>query len=239
MQKMFRLALPLLIAVAPLAGLAGCSTEHSAGLATTIDQRQQRAITPDDGIARLAEGNYRFVKGEGLHRDLTAQRLATASGQFPFAVVLSCIDSRSTPEIVFDQGIGDIFTARIAGNYSTPGLLGSMEFATKIAGAQLIVVMGHTECGAVKGACDDVKLGNLTTVVQAIRPAVESVLDVRGDLNSSNKQFVLAVTEANVRRTVEQIRDNSEILRELERSGQIKIVGAMHDIKTGRVAFLN
>jgi carbonic anhydrase len=242
MKKMLRLALPLFVAVgllAPLAGIAGCSTDKSAGLASAIDRSEQQAITPDRGIARLADGNKRFVNGEGHHRDLTAQRLATASGQYPFAVVLACIDSRSTPEIVFDQGVGDIFTARIAGNYSTPDLLGSMEFATKIAGAQLIVVMGHTECGAVKGACDDVKLGNLTTVIQAIRPAVESVVEYRGEPNSANKQFVLAVTDANVRRTVEQIRENSEILRDLERSGQIKVVGAMHDIKTGRVEFID
>ncbi len=239
MQKMFRLVLPALVAIAAVATLSGCSTGHSSALSTTIDQREQRDITPADGVARLTDGNERFVRGEGHSRDLTSQRLATANGQFPFAVVLACIDSRSTPEIVFDQGIGDIFTARIAGNYSDPGLLGSMEFATKIAGARLIVVMGHTECGAVKGACDDVKLGNLTTVIQAIRPAVESVLNVRGEPNGSNPQFVLAVTEANVRRTVEQIRENSEILRDLERSGQIKVVGAMHDIKTGQVTFLN
>jgi carbonic anhydrase len=241
-----RLALSLIVAagcVAASCGLSGCAAEKSndvsSGLKATISESQQRAMTPDQGIARLADGNRRFVSGQSLHRDLPAQRQSTASAQHPFAVVLSCIDSRSAPEIVFDQGIGDVFSPRIAGNYSNADILGSMEFATKVAGARLIVVLGHTECGAVMGACDNVELGNLTTVIQAIRPAVESVSTVPGDRTSGNAKFVMAATEANVRRTVDQIRANSDILRELERTGQIKVVGAMHDLSTGRVAFLN
>jgi carbonic anhydrase len=239
----------LLLPLAALTGsllcttaMPGCAshqeTRSSQGLLSAVTEAQQRAMTPDAALDRLVEGNRRFVSGRSLQRDLTAQRTATASGQHPFAVVLSCIDSRSAPEIVFDQGIGDVFSPRIAGNYSNADILGSMEFATKVAGARVIVVMGHTECGAVKGACDNVQLGNLTTVIQAIRPAVESVQNVPGDRSSSNARFVSAATEMNVRQTVARIRSDSEIIRELERSGQIKVVGAMHDLATGRVALL-
>lgn len=245
-MKNVRLTMPFIIVIsslAMLAGIAGCAAEQSGGVSSglklTIDEAQQQAMAPDQAIARLAEGNRRFVRGDSLRRDLPAQRLATAHAQHPFAVVLSCIDSRSAPEIVFDQGIGDIFSPRIAGNYSNTDILGSMEFATKVAGARLIVVLGHTECGAVQGACDNVQLGNLTAVIQAIRPAVDSVSDVPGDRASSNEQFVLAATEANVRRTVAQIRANSEIIRDLERSGRIKVVGAMHNLQSGQVDFLN
>jgi carbonic anhydrase len=206
---------------------------------SAFDKAAQSAITPDAALARLQEGNRRFIAGEGIQRNYLQQMKETSAGQYPFAVVLSCIDSRSAPEIIFDQGIGDLFVARVAGNYAPVDMLGSMEFATKVAGAKLVVVLGHTECGAIKGACDNVELGNLTTVIQALRPAVDDVKDVPGERNSKNKQFVLAVTQANVRRTVAGIRAGSPILRDLERTGQIKIVGAMHDIATGQVTFLN
>jgi len=196
-------------------------------------------MTPDQAVARLAAGNKRFVAGQSENRDYVAQARTTASGQYPFAVVLSCIDSRAAPEIVFDQGIGDVFVPRIAGNYVQADILGSMEFATKVAGAKVIVVVGHSECGAVKGACDDVQLGNLTTVIQAIRPAVKSVQNVSGERNSSNHEFVREVTVKNVQLTVEKIRTDSPILRELEQSGQIKIVGAMYDLATREVVWLN
>lgn len=230
------------IAACMLAGaLSGCanSHKHSSVSSATTTQAQQQAMTPDQALARLTEGNRRFVAGTSLHRDLPAQRASTASGQFPFAVVHSCIDSRTSPEIIFDQGIGDIFAPRLAGNYATADILGGMEFATKLMGARVIVVVGHTECGAVKGACDDVQLGNLTTVMQAIRPAVVEVTDIPGERNSHNKGFLHAVTEENVRLTVAKIRTDSPILRELEGSGQIKIVGAMYDIAAGRVTYLN
>lgn len=152
--------------------------------------------------------------------------------------MLSCIDSRSVPEIIFDQGIGDLFVPRVAGNYVPTDIIGSMEFATKVAGSKFIVVLGHTECGAVKGACDKVELGNLTSFIQAIRPAVDQVQDVPGERNSKNKKSVYAVTVANVRRTVAHLRQDSPILREMEESGQITIVGAMQDIATGKVTFL-
>jgi carbonic anhydrase len=226
------------LAVATTAVFSGCATPSTPpAVISTIDKAQQAAITPDDALARLVDGNHRFVSGATLRRDYVTQMKATAGGQYPFAVVLSCIDSRSAPEIVFDQGIGDVFVARIAGNYANSDIMGSMEFATKLAGAKLVVVMGHTECGAVKGACDDVVLGNLTTVIQAIRPALDQVKDVPGERNSKNKQFVQAVAVANVRRTVAGIRAGSPILRDLEKAGQIKIVGAMHDIATGQVTF--
>jgi carbonic anhydrase len=225
--------------------IAGCETAAPSVTApnaasATLDQTEQSAITPDQAVARLAEGNHRFVTGASLRRDYPAQVQATSAHQYPFAVVISCIDSRSSPEIVFDQGIGDLFVARVAGNYDPVDILGSAEYATKVAGAKLVLVLGHTECGAIKGAIDNVELGNLTTVIRALQPAVADVHD--GDLGedrtSKNKKFVNAVAQANVRRTVANIRANSPVLRELEQSGQIKIVGAMHDISTGEVTFI-
>jgi carbonic anhydrase len=224
-------------------GLSGCANSDtatsSAPISSTIDQTEQSAITPDAALKRLEDGNQRFVNGQSLRRDYPAQVKMASAGQYPFAVVLSCMDSRSSPEIVFDQGIGDLFVVRVAGNYAPADIMGSMEYATKVAGAKLVVVMGHTECGAIKGACDDVKLGNLTTVIQSLRPAVDDVEDVEGDRTSKNKKFVLLVTEANVRRTLAKLRTDSPILREMEQSGQIKIVGAIHDISTGQVTFFD
>ncbi len=223
---------------------AGCSeAEHgpmagAESVSAPMTQTEQQAMTPSQALARLAEGNQRFMAGKSLNRDYVSEAKASASGQYPFAVVLSCIDSRSIPEVVFDQGIGDLFAARVAGNYAPTDIIGSMEFATKVAGAKLVVVLGHTECGAVKGACDNVELGNLTTVIQAIRPAVDEVQGIAGDRTSKNKAFVYAVTVANVRRTVIKIRQESPILRDMEQSGQIKIVGAMQDLATGEIKFL-
>ena len=240
--KLNRLAASIGVTAVLALGAAGQQRRQagpSAGVSNTIDQAQQAAMTPDGALAILKDGNIRFVNGASLNRDYLSQVKATAKGQYPIAVVLSCIDSRSTPEIIFDQGIGDLFVARVAGNYETADILGSMEFATKVAGAKLIVVLGHTECGAVKGACDNVQMGNLTTVIDAIKPAAADVTDVSGERNSKNKAFVYAVTVANVRRTVAKIRSGSPILREMEESGQIKIVGAMHDISTGNVTFFS
>lgn len=203
-----------------------------------MTKAEQQAMAPSDALERLKAGNRRFVSGQPERRDVQAQIRESAKGQYPFAIVLSCIDSRSGPELVFDQGIGDLFVPRVAGNYVQADLLGSMEFAAKVAGARLIVVMGHTKCGAVMGACDDVRLGNLTTVMDAIRPAVDAVQSVPGERNSSNEAFVLAVTEQNVRRNVQLIRERSPILRDLEAQGTIMIVGAMHDLATGHVEFL-
>jgi carbonic anhydrase len=224
--------------------VVGCSTSAPAPVAgadsasTPISRSQQHTMTPDQALARLVEGNRRFTTGQSLHRDYLDDAKTTADGQYPFAIVLSCIDSRSSPEIVFDQGIGDIFVARVAGNYASYNMVGSIEYGTKVAGAKLVVVMGHTECGAVKGACDHVELGNLTAIIQAIRPAVDEVQNVPGERTSRNKKFVYAVTVANVWYTVAKLREDSPMMRELELSGQIKIVGAMHDLATGKVTFL-
>jgi carbonic anhydrase len=228
--------------LALLLALSGCMQPGNAppppaAVSATIDKAQQTSITPDAALARLKDGNQRFITGDSLRRDYPAQVKATSTGQYPFAAVLSCMDSRSSPEIVFDQGIGDLFVIRIAGNYAPTDIIGSIEYATKVAGAKLVVVMGHTECGAIKGACDNVTLGNLTTVIQALQPAVNDVTDVQDDRTSKNKKFVRLVTEANIRRTVAKLRTDSPILHDLEQSGQIKIIGAIDDISTGQVTF--
>jgi len=162
----------------------------------------------------------------------------TAAGQYPHAVVLSCIDSRAPAEIIFDAGLGDLFNARIAGNIADTDLVGSMEFACAVSGAKLVLVMGHTSCGAIKGACDHIELGNLSSLLKKIQPAVSSVRDLPGERNSKNKDFVEAVGEANVRLTVGRIRELSPILRELENAGKIQIAGCIYDLDTGRVRFL-
>jgi carbonic anhydrase len=238
-RQLISLSLALFVA----AGLGGCSTATPASpfpaVSTTIDKDAQSAMTPDEALARLQQGNARFITGTSLRRDYPAQVKATANGQYPFAAILTCVDSRTPPEIVFDQGLGDLFVGRVAGNYAPIDLIGSLEFATKVAGAKLIVVMGHTECGAIKAACDNVQLGNLTTVMDALKPAVDEVKDFEGERTSKNSQFVRLVTEANVRRTVAKLRSDSPILHDLEQSGQIKIVGAIDDISTGQVTFFN
>ncbi len=197
----------------------------------------QAATTPDKALQMLKEGNKRFVSGRMHQRDLMAQVKATASGQYPFAVVIGCIDSRVPPELVFDQGIGDIFSPRIAGNFVNTDIIGSSEFATRLAGAKLILVLGHTECGAVKGACDNAQLGNLTHTLSNIMPAVYSVSNVSGARSSKNAAFVQKVAEANVRLTVKALTDRSGVLQDLVAKGNLKVAGAMHDVATGRVAF--
>ena len=202
-----------------------------------LTQEQRDALTPDEVIKSLKEGNERFVNNDLTARDHSAQVRKSATGQFPEAVVLSCLDSRVPVEDVFDRGIGDIFVGRVAGNFVNEDLLGSMEFGCKVAGAKVILVLGHEHCGAVKSAIDDVKLGNITAMLSKIRPAVEKVT-YEGDRTSGNPEFVHQVCESNVKNTIEQIRQNSPILKEMEDSGQIKIVGAVYDMDTGEVTFL-
>jgi carbonic anhydrase len=197
----------------------------------------QRAMTPPQALARLREGNARFAQGRMLERDLLAQVHATAAGQYPFAAVLGCIDSRVSPELVFDQGIGDIFGARIAGNFASTDLIGSLEFATRLAGAKLIVVLGHTECGAIKGACDHAQLGSLTQTLSNLSPAVYATTDVPGERSSKNAAFVQAVTETNVRLTVQALTERSAVLRDLVDEGGLQVVGALHDVASGSVSF--
>ena len=207
---------------------------HKPGIVMT--QAVQAGITPDGAIEILKAGNSRFTSGKLLSRNVKASVSKTALGQFPMASVVACIDSRSAPELVFDQGIGDLFVARVAGNTVNDDILGSLEFASKVAGSRLIVVLGHTNCGAIKGACDGVKMGNLTTLLDRFQPAISKV-KTDGERNSHNHQFVQEVTEMNVDVAIQTIRDKSPILKELEDAGKIKIVGAMLDISTGKVSW--
>jgi carbonic anhydrase len=203
-----------------------------------MSKASQRNMTPEHALSALKEGNERFISGKMLQRNLMAQVRETAAGQYPFAVVLGCIDSRVPPELVFDQGIGDIFSPRIAGNFANTDIIGSIEFATKLAGAKLVVVLGHTDCGAIKGACDNVRLGNLTQTLSNIIPAVYAVKDIRDDRTSRNKAFVQKVADENVRLTVQALTERSAVLKDLVIGNRLKLVGAMHDVATGRVSFM-
>lgn len=204
----------------------------------TQTKETQASLTPEKALSILIEGNKRFVNNLKSNRDLLEQVNATSEGQHPFAVILSCIDSRTSAELIFDQGLGDIFSIRIAGNCVNEDILGSMEFACKVAGAKLIVVLGHTRCGAVKGACDDVRMGNLTALLNKIRPAVDDTTTT-GPRNSANEAFVEDVALRNVRIAVEQIPERSPILKELLGSGAAGIIGGMYDVQTGKVEFLS
>ncbi len=196
-------------------------------------------LTPADALRLLKEGNARFAANLRSNRDLKQQVRETAAGQQPFAVILGCIDSRAPAEILFDQGVGDLFNVRIAGNFLNEDILGSMEFACHVAGAKLIVVLGHSECGAIKGACDNVQLGHLSGLLRKLAPAVDSVSQPTDpdERCSSNASFVDAVARANMRLSVEGIPKRSEVLRELLESKRIDVVGAMYDVSTGTVSF--
>jgi len=205
----------------------------------TQTKESQNNLTPQQALDLLVEGNKRFVANKNVSRDIPQQVKDTATGQFPFAALLGCIDSRVPSEVVFDQGIGDIFNTRIAGNFINEDILGSLEFACKVAGSKVIVVLGHTHCGAVKGACDGVELGNLTSMLKKINPAVEAVTDITENRNSSNKEFVQKVADTNVALSVQNILANSEVLKEMHDNNEIMIVGAMYDIETGKVSFMS
>ncbi len=199
----------------------------------------QAAMTPQSAFQALKDGNERFVNGTMASRNLQEQVGDTASGQYPFATVLHCIDSRVSAELLFDQGIGDVFSIRIAGNFVNDDILGSMEFACKLAGTKLLVVLGHTACGAVKGACDHARLGNLTTLINKLEPAVAAVAEPAEaeQRTSKNIDFVNEVAKKNVEMTMADIRSKSPILKEMEDEGSIAIVGGMYDISTGKVEF--
>lgn len=206
-------------------------------MATTLEQ--QKATTPDSAIERLKKGNAEFVKNYNPDRDLISEVKQTSTGQYPFATILHCIDSRVSAELIFNEGVGDVFSIRIAGNFVNEDILGSMEFACKLAGTKVIVVLGHTACGAVKGACDDAKLGNLTTLISKLKPAVKAVETPTdpSERTSKNIDFVNNVAEKNVYLTIDNIREQSPVLKEMEDNGEIKIVGGMYDIKDGSVTF--
>lgn len=206
----------------------------------TQTKESQGLISPADAVQLLKDGNDRFANDKPLIRNLHQQVHDTSGGQFPFAAVVSCIDSRIPTEIIFDQGIGDIFNARIAGNFVNEDILGSLEFACQLAGSKLIVVMGHTSCGAVKGACDNAQLGNLTQMLDKIMPAVNSVTTAEGEArDSSNIDFVNRVSRKNVALTIANIKANSPVLNALVERNQIGIIGAMYDVGSGKVEFFS
>ena len=208
-------------------------------LAITQSKETQSQISPIHAVELLKEGNSRFVSQKFINRDFKEQIQQTSTGQYPFASIVSCIDSRIPTEIVFDQGIGDLFNARIAGNFINDDILGSLEFACKLAGSKVIVIMGHTSCGAVKGACDDAKLGNLTQMLDKIKPAIDQIKTEEGEArNSSNINFVNRVAVKNVELTIDAVKRRSSVLNEMYENGEIDIVGAMYDVGTGSVNFL-
>lgn len=209
------------------------------GVVPAIAQNKdtQAAITPAIALQMLKDGNARFTSGRMAKRDLMKQVKATGSGQYPFASVVGCMDSRASPELVFDQGIGDIFSLRIAGNFVNDDIIGSLEYGSRVAGARLIVVLGHSDCGAIKGTCDGVQLGHLTGALARIKPALDAVPDDGSPRNSKNYAFVQKVADMNVRLAVKAIRDKSPVLREMADKGEIAIIGAMLDVKTGKVTF--
>lgn len=203
----------------------------------TQTKETQTSLTPEKAIQILKEGNERFVNNLKANRNLLQQVNETSEGQFPFATILSCIDSRTSAELTFDQGLGDIFSIRIAGNILNEDILGSMEFATKVVGTKLILVLGHTKCGAIVGACNHVEMGNLTTLLNKVQPAIFNEKTTTENRNGSNTQFVENVTELNVHLTIDRIRRESPIIAELEQQGSIKIIGGLYDVETGKVKF--
>ena len=205
----------------------------------THTSESQAALDTQDALQLLKEGNQRFLSDAPLNRDFKAQIAKTSTGQYPFASIVSCIDSRIPTEIVFDQGVGDIFNARIAGNFINDDILGSLEFACKLAGSKLIVIMGHTSCGAVKGACDHAELGKLTGMLKKITPALDKVATPEGtDRSSKNLDFVNQVAVQNVHLSMEKLKQDSQVLNEMIEAGTVKLVGAMYDVKSGKVDFI-
>jgi carbonic anhydrase len=217
---------------------------HDVGATTAplsaMNAESQAALTPDNALAALKDGNRRFAAGASISRDLMMQVGQTRAGQWPHSIVLGCVDSRVPPETVFDQGIGDIFSARVAGNIATSGLIGSIEFAVAVAGAKLVVVMGHTSCGAVQASCDNVDFGHITPLVKQIQPSIAAVQEATGETSTSkNMAFVDKVAEHNVFQQVAKLRAQSKVVRDLEVARSIKVVAAMYDLETGKVAFMS
>ncbi|QMU27879.1 carbonic anhydrase family protein [Adhaeribacter radiodurans] len=203
----------------------------------TQTKESQSNLTPDEVLRILKEGNLRFINNLKANRNLLQQVNETSEGQFPFAAILSCIDSRTSAELIFDNGLGDIFSIRIAGNILNEDILGSMEFACRVAGSKLILVLGHTRCGAITGACNHIEMGHLTTLLKKIEPAIELETQTTSNRTGANEAFVQNVTNNNIFLTINRIRKESSILAELEQAGQIKIVGGLYDVETGKVIF--
>lgn len=203
----------------------------------TLTKEMQKNLSPQQALNLLKEGNKRFINNLKINRNLLQQVNETSTGQFPFAFILSCIDSRTSAELIFDQGLGDVFSCRIAGNVLNNDILGSMEFGCKIAGSKIIVVLGHTKCGAIKGACDNVDIGNLTGLLSKIKPAIAAETASGNRATSENPSFVEDVARHNVSLTLKQIAEQSAILREMVKNGEIILVGAMYHVETGTVDF--
>lgn len=234
-RSLIRVGVLSTVSLLGLAGLSGCATGERRD--TVITKSALEGLTPSQIVGRLDAGNQRFVADDLTPQNYLAQVSKTAGGQYPEAVILGCIDSRVPPELVFDLGIGDAFVARVAGNFENTDILGSMEFATAVAGSKVIVVLGHTACGAVKGAADQVELGNLTAMLENLAPAIEAAQGVAGDKNSKNTAYVDAIIEANVRQTVADIRTHSPVMAERMDSGDLMVVGGVYDLATGRVTW--
>ncbi len=215
-----------------------CTTPKVAPVDAILTKVDQDKLTPDSVLQILKDGNQRFVSGDMTHRDHTEQVRKSVNGQYPKAIVLSCVDSRVPVEDVFDRGIGDLFVARVAGNFVNKDILGSMEFATKVAGSKLVVVLGHEHCGAVKAAIDNVQVGNISSLVERIAPAVRMSSNFSGEKSVKNKDYVHRVCENNVLNTISEIRQKSSIINELEKQGKVKVVGAIYDMDSGKVVFL-
>ncbi len=203
----------------------------------TLTKEMRDKLTPDMALELLINGNKRFINNLKANRNLLQQANETSDGQYPFAIILSCIDSRTSAELIFDQGLGDIFSVRIAGNIINEDILGSMEFACKVAGSKIIAVLGHSSCGAIRGACDHVEMGNLTALLSKIRPALDDETTIKENRTSSNTEFVDKVTLINVKRVMKSIVQRSPILKELVSQKSIKIVGGVHELTTGEVTF--
>jgi carbonic anhydrase len=211
-----------------------------AGECVVLDKARQGAMSPDEAIARLKAGNERLLAGATVNCDLVEQIKATSTGQAPFAAIVGCIDSRVPPELIFDQRIGDVFAARIAGNFVNTDIIGSLEFATKITGSRAIVVLGHSACGAIRGAISNAQLGNLTATLSNIEPAVIAAeAGFEGDKTADNPVFVQAVADMNAKLAAKMIFERSPVIQDLVAAGDVKIVSAMHDVATGRVTFLD
>lgn len=225
-------------------GLLGALSASTAILANdaacaVFTPQRQIDLSPDDAVALLRSGNERFVSGQTINCDLIRQVHETATHQSPFAAIVGCIDSRVPPEFVFDQRIGDVFCARVAGNFANTDIVGSLEYATEVAGAKAIVVLGHSSCGAIKSAVDGVKLGNITSMLENIDPALAVINEADGPRSSQNGELVQKVAEANARLTAESLVARSAILKNLVDGGKLTIVAAMHDISTGHVSWLS
>lgn len=237
-MKFLTLFLTLVITILPFTAYSQSyseSTERSSKVLTADDQAK---LTPDEIIQQMRDGNERYINNNLTPRDYQAQVQATASGQYPSAIVISCVDSRVPVETVFDMGVGDIFVARVAGNFVNEDILGSAEFATAAAGSKVVIVMGHESCGAVKSAIDGVEMGNITAMLDKIEPVIEMTQNFDGEQTSSNNEYVTEVVNNNVVHTISEMREKSSIIAELERNGEVVIAGAFYDLDTGQVTFL-